>query len=101
MDGDIASGAESWLNAILNGGGLFGWPLEMVALAILLPVFVGMLAFNLLQNRGDIRRRAVAAGPEFPSEQKRPRRRARRSTSSSPSSSRMSSTAPRARPPAR
>lgn len=71
MDGDIASGAESWLNAILNGGGLFGWPLEMVALAILLPVFVGMLAFNLLQNRGDIRRRAVAAGPEFPSEQKK------------------------------
>lgn len=49
-----------------TGGGLFGYPIELVGLAMLMPVLLAMLAFNMLQSRAEVRRRAEAppAGTE-------------------------------------
>lgn len=56
------------MNEILSGfagmgGGLFGYPLEVVGLAVLLPVLLGMLVVNILQSRAEVRRRAAAHPP--------------------------------------
>lgn len=56
------------MNEILSGfagtgSGPFGYPIELVGLALLLPALLAMLAVNILRSRAEVRRRAEAPAP--------------------------------------
>lgn len=51
----------SWFMS--EDGMVFGLPLEMAALMVLLPIFIAMVVVNITSSRSEVRRRAAASGP--------------------------------------
>jgi tight adherence protein C len=56
---------DDLFSKFMSGDGtIFGLPLEMAALMVVLPIFIIMVVFNITSSRNDVRRRAAASGTD-------------------------------------